>query len=250
MTLGLIESLLSALLVAAPVVVLDPGHGGLRLGAVAQNGVAEKDVALKITKYIRADLERAGIRVVLTREKDVYVRLKFRTNLANRHHADAFISIHANSSPTSARRGCETYVLSARASDDVSLARIQIENEDEEPIKFVNEAQFGGGSHKRGVVDTILADLKRGTSHGRSARLAKFLQEAMSGVNALSPSRGLRQAPFKVLKGAKMPAALVEIGYLTHPVQSRSLGLKKTQREIGRALAQGILAYLKMSSTR
>ena len=249
-TFGLIEPFLAAVVLASPVVVLDPGHGGVHAGAVAKNGIEEKDVALRVAKLARKELARAGVKVILTRDKDVYIRLAARTAIANRNNADVFISIHANSSPTDTRRGCETYVLSARASEDVSVAKIHLENEDEEPVRFVNEDQFGGGGHGGGPVNTILADLKRGTSHRRSARLAKFVQEAMGSVGSLLPSRGLRQAPFKVLKGAKMPAALVEMGYLTHPVQARQLGSKKTQKEAAQALARGILGYLSATGRR
>lgn len=250
MTFGLIEPVLGLLVLSSPVVVLDPGHGGPQPGAVAKSGVAEKDIAFRVAKLTRVELARVGVKVILTRDKDVYIRLRARTRLANRHNADVFISIHANSSPTDTRRGCETYVLSARASEDVSIAKIHLENENEEPVRFVNEDQFGGGQHGRGAVNTILADLKRGTSHRRSARLAKYLQEAMGRVSSLMPSRGLRQAPFKVLKGAKMPAALVEMGYLTHPAQSRLLASRNTQKEAAKALSKGILTYLSATGRR
>jgi N-acetylmuramoyl-L-alanine amidase len=80
--------------------------------------------------------------------------------------------------------------------------------------------------------------------------LAKYLQEAMGRVSSLMPSRGLRQAPFKVLKGAKMPAALVEMGYLTHPAQSRLLASRNTQKEAAKALSKGILTYLSATGRR
>jgi len=245
MTFGLTEAALGVLIISAPVVVLDPGHGGPRPGAVSASGYAEKDFALKVAKYTRAALEKAGVRVVLTRHKDVYVKLNARTALANRNQADVFVSIHANSSPVPKRKGCETYVLSAKASEDISVEKLHLENEDDSPVKFMNEAQYGGGAHGKGTVNLILKDLKQSVNHRRSARLAKRLQEAMSRIPSLGPSRGLRQAPFKVLKGAQMPASLVEMGYLTHPAQARALASKKTQRQAGQALAQGILAFLK-----
>jgi N-acetylmuramoyl-L-alanine amidase len=241
---GLIELALASVLFAAPVVVLDPGHGGARTGAVSELGYAEKDIALQIAKHTQSVLLKSGVRTFLTRGSDVYIKLDARTAFANRKQADVFVSIHANSSPTNKRRGCETYVLSAKASEDVSAAALQLENEDEAPAKFMNEAKFGGGTHAKGSVSLILRDLKRSVNHRQSARLAKQLQDAMKTVPHLGPSRGLRQAPFKVLRGAQMPAALVEVGYLTHLEQARFLASKTTQKRAGRALAQGILAFL------
>ena len=247
MIIGLTEIALISALVGTPTIVLDPGHGGAHSGAVSASGTAEKEVALRVSKYAQKLLQQQGYRVLLTRDKDTYIRLRNRTQFANREKADIFVSIHANSSPAEERRGAETYVLSAIASEDVSASKLRLENEEQEPEKIPNEEKFGGGSSRNKAVDRILGDLRKDISHRRSARLAKAIQESMAAVSALSPSRGLRQAPFLVLKGAKMPAVLVEIGYLTHAVQGRQLALRQTQRSAGRAIAKGIIEYLEPS---
>ena len=244
--IGLTEIILCAGLVAMPTVVLDPGHGGAHSGAVSASGTAEKDVALRVSKFARQLLEKEGYRVLLTRDKDKYIRLRNRTSFANREKADVFVSVHANSSPAETRRGSETYVLSAIASEDVSASKIRLENEEQESANPPNEEEFGGGKRGSRAVDGILGDLKKDVSHKRSARLAKAIQESLGAVPALSPSRGLRQAPFLVLKGALMPAVLVEIGYLTHTVQGKQLAMRETQRAAGRAIAKGVISYLKL----
>ncbi|MEE2903082.1 MAG: N-acetylmuramoyl-L-alanine amidase [Myxococcota bacterium] len=241
---GLTEIIILAGVMGMPTVVLDPGHGGPHAGAVSASGTVEKDVALRVSKYARQTLEKEGYRVLLTRDKDKYIRLRNRTSFANRNKADVFVSVHANSSPAEARRGSETYVLSAIASEDVSASKVRLENEEQDADKVLNEEEFGGGKRAHKAIDGILRDLKKDVSHKRSARLAKAIQESLSTVPALTPSRGLRQAPFLVLKGARMPAVLVEIGYLTHAVQGRQLATRETQRAAGRAIALGIISYL------
>ncbi len=236
---------LTALLLTQPLVVIDPGHGGGRVGAVTPDGVREKQVVLQVARHVRTALERGGVRVRLTRDGDRGVALAARPALANSLSADAFVSIHANSSPVTTRRGCETYVLSADASDDVSAAMVHLEN-DGEDAALVRRDELAGDfpRHAGGDVGFILADMNRATTHKRSAALADQLQRSLGTVAALGPSRGLRQAPFRVLHGARMPSALVEIGYLTNPAQAARLATRSTQRAAGEAIARGILAFL------
>ena len=223
--------------VAAPVVVLDAGHGGERPGAQAGD-ISEKSVTLAVAKHARAALVRAGVKVIMTRDRDEHVKLSKRIERANKSGAAAFISIHANSAPTTKRRGCETYILSAQASDDISAGLLHQENDGE----TIAEARFGGGA--TGDVQAIVSDLSRGATHEASARLAERVQASLGTVPPLGPSRGLRQAPFLVLRGAEVPAALVEIGYLSHPVQAQALSTPAVQRAAGAALARGIIAFV------
>ncbi len=226
---------------AGPVVVLDAGHGGERAGARSEDGLEEKAVTLGVARQARAALERAGLRVVMTRDADVHVDLAARTAIANRAGAAAFVSIHVNSAPAEGQRGCETYVLSARASEDVSAALVDLEN-DGGGSGGGDEDDFGGGTDAD--LPRILADLRRQAAHERSARLAGAVQAHVGAVPALGPSRGLRQAPFAVLRRARVPAVLVELGYMTHAAQARSLGTAGAQRAAGEALARGILEFL------
>jgi N-acetylmuramoyl-L-alanine amidase len=220
-----------------PVVVLDPGHGGEQAGAQSASGLEEKTVALGIAKAARAYLAREGVKVRLTRLRDAHLPLSARPAVAERLKADAFVSIHLNHAPEPARRGWETYVRSADVSD-ASTARLLAQEEGEEAVAPSPEAE---GS----TLDAILGDLARGVAHERSARLAKAIQDAAAGFSALGPSRGLRQAPFTVLTRASVPAVLVEAGYLSNAEQAAFFATPRGQRLAGRAIARGVLAFLR-----
>jgi len=133
------------------------------------------------------------------------------------------------------RRGAETYILSAEASDEVALAALHQEEAEE-----VEDEAFGGGD-----LEFILEDLSRTKSHEDSAKLAKRIQDKLAFIVGLRPSRGLRQAPFKVLRKADMAAVLVEVGYLSNPEQGAFLASKQGQQQTGAAIARGILDYLR-----
>jgi N-acetylmuramoyl-L-alanine amidase len=222
---------------AGPVVVLDPGHGGEQTGTKNADGVFEKEITLKIARAAQDALTEAGVQVVLTRAGDETVSLDTRAALANAKGAAVFVSIHNNSAPVPERRGVETYILSAHASDEVAEALLHAE-ESGEPLPTREHASDLG---------FILDDLDRSAAHQESAHLARHLQDHLGRVSAAGPSRGLRQAPFRVLKGAEMAAALVEVGYLSHPTQGRALAGPKGQKAAGAALARGILSYLRAS---
>lgn len=243
---------LSAPAVAAPVVVIDPGHGGRASGTKTKDGVLEKTIALGVARAARKYLQSKGFRVVMTREGDSGVDLARRASLANQVGAQAFVSIHANYAPVPERRGCETYVLSAEASDDAAAALLHLEEGGEDTGRFANVDSFGGGTADRnaGDLDFILADLARSVAHRESARLAKQIQDQIGGVAGLKPSRGLRQAPFKVLRHSRMAAALVEIGYLSNVRQGRFLASGRGQAATGRAVGRGIERYLRALEDR
>jgi N-acetylmuramoyl-L-alanine amidase len=244
---GLLQLLLgSSAFAGERVVVLDAGHGGRLPGTKTSAGVHESHIVLGIAKVAREALEKQGIRVIMTREEDKDVRLDDRVQIANGARASAFVSIHANSAPVPERLGSETYILSASASDDASAALVHMENESESQGK---DDEFGGGGGEErgsgGDLDFILSDLQKMAAHKDSALLARTIQDQLGRVRGLLPSRGLRQAPFKVLRGAKMPAALVEVGYLTHPAQGALLATAYGQKLAGEALARGVQRFFK-----
>lgn len=231
---------------AGPTVVLDPGHGGARSGTKTASQVPEKRVVLKIAQTAKRILERRGVRVLMTRAGDRHVDLAARTQVANRSGADVLVSIHANHAPVPERRGAETYILSAQASDKVTLALLAHEDEGAgaaAPAKAAKQVKVV--DQQSPELAFILGDLERTAAHQDSALLARKIQDRLSGVRGLRPSRGLRQGPFKVLKGATMAAVLVEVGYLSNPSQAAYLSGKRGQQAAGRALAKGVLDYLK-----
>ena len=227
---------------ARPLVVLDPGHGGNEPGARAPSGnILEKRVVLSIAFLTANELRDRGYRVVLTRESDEDLALGARVGMANRRGAAVFVSIHANSAPVPQRRGVESYILSAEASDARTAQLLKKEE--------------GGHTHGRrrstsGDLSAILGDLAHTQAHADAARLARRIQDSLGQVNGLKPSRGLRQAPFAVLKGARMPAVLVELGYLTNPEQARFLAKPSGQRKTAEHLAKGIVSFLRRRRTR
>ncbi len=215
---------------ARPTVVIDPGHGGADLGARGASGALEKDVTLAVAKKVAALLRKQGIDVVLTRKTDVFVPLGERTEIANRSRAAMFVSIHANSAPQKAVSGIETYFLSLEASDDEAMRVAMTENEVFE--------QEGTADEAGDVVGAILGDLIR-TEHLReSSELAATIQRRLM---PLAPeSRGVKQAPFVVLTGVNMPAALVEIGFITNPTESKRMLQRDRQDALAKALAAAI----------
>lgn len=220
------------------VVVVDPGHGGDQDGALSPGGVKEKDVVLQIARRLRPKLERLGARVVLTRTGDIGVPLTTRAAVANGLKADLFVSIHLNSMATAEGRrtsaGVETYFLSADASDANAAAAAARENADRmagEPLPDPGDPVAG-----------ILQDLEQTAALAGSSRLAYALHERL--VAALgSEDRGVKQAPFYVLAGARMPAVLLEVGFISNGAESRQLLGAAHQEKIAGAIAAGVKAW-------
>ena len=210
--------------------MIDAGHGGADLGAQGAGGVLEKDLTLAVSKKVAALLKKQGVQVVLTRETDVFVPLGERTEIANRVHAAMFVSIHANSAPKSAVSGTETYFLSLEASDDEAMRVAMTENQVFE--------QEGTADEAGDVVGAIFGDLIR-TEHLReSSALAAAIQRRLAHLPGAS--RGVKQAPFVVLTGVNMPAALVEIGFITNPTEAKRMRQRDRQDAIAKALAEAI----------
>jgi len=218
--------------------VLDPGHGGELSGALSPQGDREKDLTLQIARRVKRRLEQAGGRVVLTRAADTRVPLANRAAVANALDADLFVSIHLNSMPTEASRrassGVETYFLSADASDAGAEASAARENADRlagEPAPDPNDP-----------VALILDDLESTASLNGSSRLAYALHDKL--VAALkAENRGVKQAPFYVLAGARMPAVLLEVGFISNPAEAARLRTAEHQERIAAAVADGVAAW-------
>ncbi len=218
--------------------VLDPGHGGELTGAVSPRGDLEKDLTLQIARRVKRRLEALGGRVVLTRAGDTRVPLANRAAVANALEADLFISIHLNSMPTEAARrvssGVETYFLSADASDAGAEASAARENADRlagEPAPDPDDPVAG-----------ILDDLQAAAVLSGSSRLAYAVQDKL--VTALqAENRGVKQAPFYVLAGARMPAVLLELGFISNEAEAARLKTPERQERIAAAVAAGVAAW-------
>jgi N-acetylmuramoyl-L-alanine amidase len=243
---GLLLVLLAApALAAGPLVVIDPGHGGEQTGATGPEGLIEKNLALAISKKVKAQLEKElQASVVLTRDRDALVHLSERVLAANKKRPDLFISIHANSMPTAQQRrlnqGIETYFLSAAASG-------------EEAKKVAARENAELGSQPKGAsgdtLSFILADLQRSETHVDSSRLAYAIHEQLIAETG-AQDRGVQQAPFYVLMGLEAPAVLVEVGFVSHPEEAKQLADAEYQAKLARAITAGVKGFLAQLEAR
>jgi N-acetylmuramoyl-L-alanine amidase len=215
-------------------VVIDPGHGGGDLGAQGKGGLLEKDVALSIARRLRAALtNNLGLQVFLTRDRDQEISRDERTAIANNYKADLFISIHANASRARSATGSEVYFLSYQASDEESRRVAQSEG-----LALAPTATGGGG----GDLALILWDMAQAEHLEESSLLAMRVQEELAAATG-SDRRGVKQAPFRVLVGAAMPAVLVEIAFISNPEEEKLLAQDVFQARVAAALARGIGRY-------
>ena len=213
-------------------VVIDPGHGGEQLGTQGAKGTLEKDITLAVSRRLRTLIEsRLGLKVFLTRDDDRTMELDERSAFANNHHADVFLSIHANSAVRPSMRGAEVYYLT-------------VDRADEEARKRAGESgaslpTLGGGNR---AIDLILWETAQARYLEQSASLAGFIEQALAARVEMSP-RAVQQAPFRVLVGANMPAALVEIGYLSNAEQEAQLTTPAYQDQIAQALLDALVKF-------
>jgi N-acetylmuramoyl-L-alanine amidase len=225
---------------AVRTIVVDPGHGGENVGAKGTEGTLEKDIVLAIARKLRAELVNArGLQVFLTRDRDEDVGLDERTAIANNYKADLFVSIHANASRARGAKGSEVYFLSYQASDDESRWVAQMEGA-AEPLTAAPP-----GSD----LALILWDMAQAEHLEESSALASRIQEELAGVTG-SEGRGVKQAPFRVLVGATMPAVLVEVAFISNPDEEKQLASDAYQSRIAAALARGIERFRRERAAR
>jgi len=220
-------------------IVLDAGHGGAQEGALGPGGLFEKSLALDLALALKAELERTGAEVLLTREQDVLLPLADRVSFANHARPDLFLSLHANSMPTRKLRarveGIETFFLSASASGEDALRTASQEN--------AGAGAAGAMPAQRDTLAFILADLQRGEAHADSARLAYAVHRRLVASTG-AVDLGVQQAPFYVLMGVEAPAVLVEVGFISHPGEGRRLAEQAYRERLVSALTEGIRAFL------
>ncbi len=218
-------------------IVVDPGHGGTETGAIGPDGLLEKDVTLEIARRIVATLPKAiACRTVLTRDSDLLLPLDDRTSIANHERADLFLSIHANSSRSASAQGSETYYLSLEASDKLAQEVASRENE--------SNGGAPGPTAETGNpdLDFVLWDLAQSAHLKESSELAEALQVEMNAVTDTA-NRGIKQAPFRVLVGATMPAILLEVAFISNPAEEKSLKSPEFQQTVADAVARAVARF-------
>lgn len=219
------------------IIVLDAGHGGQDPGAIGHNGVKEKNVNLKIVKELVRLFKNDpnnGYEVMLTRDDDTFIALVERTNMANEKQADLFISIHCNASMKKKSRGFEIYFLSEKASDSEAAATAVLENS-------VIELE-GKPTKKRARLQELLWSLVVNEFINESSELCCLISEEVTRRIKIG-NRGVKQAGFHVLRGAQMPAVLVECAFLSNLEEESRLRTKRFQRKCADAIYAGIKRY-------
>lgn len=218
------------------IVVIDPGHGGSQPGAIGPGGLKEKDVVLDIALKLRKILQEKGITVYLTREKDTDVTLENRPRMAMQKEATVFISIHTNAvlqKSSSTAIGIETYVLNSRY---IGASAKDVADRENKASQFYH--------YEDNVLNQIIADLEESASIGFSLDFADIVQKKMVQHTGLS-NRGVKQAPFLVLKGVNMAAVLIEVGFISNPNEERLLKTPEFREKTALAISQAIQDYLK-----
>jgi N-acetylmuramoyl-L-alanine amidase len=217
------------------IIVLDAGHGGDDPGAIGPNGTKEKDINLKIIHDLKSIFDNNNdYKVILTRDDDIFIPLAERTNIANKYNADLFISVHCNATINRDAGGFEIYYLSENATDHEAEATAILENS---VLKLESRLK------KRVVpLEKLLSSMIINEYINESSELSGFiLAETMNRVKI--QKRGVKQASFFVLKGARMPAVLVESAFLSNYSEEAKLGLKKFRAAVADSIYEGVVKY-------
>jgi N-acetylmuramoyl-L-alanine amidase len=213
-------------------VVLDPGHGGDDPGTSGPRGLSEKEITLAVARSAKRRLEERGFAVMLTRNGDRTLSLEERTAFAEGARGDVFVSIHVNAAPRSRVRGIETYYLDA--------------NHERHALR-VAARESGVAPAELDALQRVLASFKVSEVGSRSAALARAVQsemvggvrDAYGGVEDL----GVKRGPFHVLFLSGAPAVLVEIGFLSNPVEANRLRSKLYREVVAEQIARGLSRY-------
>lgn len=214
-------------------VVLDAGHGGKDPGSQGKYGTKEKDVVLDITKRVGRLLEKnAGIKVVYTRDEDVFVPIIDRTKMANDTNGKLFVSVHANANKNRKIQGFETYLLRPGKSEDA----IEVASRENAVIKL--EEKTGQYDNLTGE-NLIMATMAQSMFMKESEDLAAIIQMELD-KRLNTPNRGVKQAGFYVLIGASMPNVLVEVGFISNPAEEKKLKQAVHKQRIAESIYEGI----------
>jgi N-acetylmuramoyl-L-alanine amidase len=217
------------------VVIIDPGHGGSDPGAIGPTGLKESEVTLKVALHLEELLKKAGIPTYLTRYKDDFISLEGRTNFANQKNGFVFVSIHANSTlnnrPTAI--GTETFVLSSQY---IGASAKDVADRENRAIKAHPEVDADLAS--------IIGDLEESANIKYSFDFADIVQKELVKYLKLE-NRGVKQAPFVVLKGVNMAAVIVEIAFISNPQEEKLLKNNEFSQKTAQALFDAIIYYIK-----
>lgn len=224
------------------VIIIDPGHGGVDPGAIGLSGIYEKHITLAAARELKTHLERTGrFTVHLTRDRDIFIRLRGRIERARAHNADMFISLHADTIRSKSVRGLSVYTLSENASDKEAAALAEREN----------KADLIAGidlTHESAEVTNILIDLAQRETMNQSARLAAVLVDELGDrVKVLRNPH--RFAGFAVLKAPDIPSVLIELGFLSNKDDERALRSKQHRKRVAQSIVAAVDRYFSMTES-
>lgn len=218
------------------IVVLDPGHGGIDSGAIGPNGAKEKHVVLAIAKNVRNLLRSKGIDARLTRSSDEFIPLYDRVEIAHKHGASLFMSIHADGFTNPSAAGASVFALSNRGASS-AMAKYLSEREN-----AADDVAGKKAKDKDRYLQQVLFDLVQTDTIKNSLTLGSHLLKNIKPVHKLH-SRHTEQAAFVVLKSPSIPSVLVETSFITNPAEEKLLGTTAFRQKIASAIASGIISY-------
>lgn len=221
------------------VIVIDPGHGGRDSGALGKAGIKEKAIALNVAKQLARNINKTKrMRAVLTRSGDYYVSLRKRLQVARKHHADLYVSIHADAYLHGRASGASVYALSPQgATSEAARWLAQQENHSE-----LGKVELDELSDQSKMLRSIMIDLAQTATIRDSLHLGREMVNALDDFSKMHRSR-VEQAPFVVLKSPDIPSVLVETGFITNPVEEKRLNSAAYQKQLADALYTGINTY-------
>lgn len=218
------------------VIVIDAGHGGKDPGCIGRNGTKEKNVVLSVAKKLRTKLDAAGYKTYLTRSTDVFLNLDTRAGLAEKYHADLFLSLHANANPSRAMKGFSIYTLSKKASDEEAQKLADAENAADK-IDVDKFERFEPDI--RNTLSALQLHAVEEMSMEYALSCAKHFRSASV---EQQPGSAVRRAPFAVLRSTT-PGALVELGHLSNANEEKLLNTDSHQQKLVDAIVKSIRNY-------
>lgn len=241
-TLRLILLAVCSLCMMSFTVVIDAGHGGDDLGAVGQKGVREKDLNLTVSKQLAAKITQKypEVKVVLTRDTDVFLPLQKRADIVNKNHADLFISIHTNAAENRKAQGAETFILGTERMED----NLDVAMRENAVMKLEQDQTVYQGFDPKSIESYIIFELMQNQYMDNSLLFAELVQNQFVGTLNRA-NRGVRQAAFWVLLKSACPSVLVEMGFISNTEEEAWLASQEGQNGIVNGIFDAFEKYYK-----
>jgi len=220
------------------IIAIDAGHGGRDPGAVGRKGTKEKDIALQIAKRLKKRIDKQrGMKGVLIRDGDYYIKLEKRIAKARTARADVFVSIHADANPNRKLTGSSVYILSESGASSTA-AKWLAQNENSYEANMANTHL----KYKNKVVSSLLLDMSLSETIDQSLNLASNVLKELGGVNNLLRKK-VESAAFAVLKSPDIPSMLVETAFISNPMEEKRLKTSRYQEKLAKAIFKGVRKY-------